>query len=106
MNQDRQLDSYEPLGNRVLLKVVTKTESAGGIILGKEVQERWMEVVKVGYLVEKEVLNIGDTALMGQPIQGLVQMKFGDEDYVQVNLNDIVGRIPKAKLKLSHPNGT
>lgn len=85
------LSEYEPLGNNVLLKMNSKTKTDSGLFLPKAVNERWMEVVKKGPMVE--LLEIGDVALVGES-SAPMKLTFGDVNYLQIAEFAIVGRIP------------
>jgi len=84
------LENYQPTGNQVLLKVISKNK-IGEIWLPRNVSERWMPVVKLGSVVSS--LEIGDTALLGELRGGNTQLSFGDDKYIQVFEHDVIGKI-------------
>ncbi len=94
------IQSYEPMGNQVLLRLEIKGTTESGIIMNKKQADKWMEVVKVGDGVK--TISVGDLAIMGEP-RGMAHMNFGDESYIQVAEFDIIGKVPigaKAKNQL------
>lgn len=90
------LDVYEPMGTNILVELITKTETEGGIILGKGKIERWMEVIKIGTVVPE--IEVGDIVLLGDPTNG-VRLTFGDTEYLQSTVHNVIGRVPKKKVK-------
>ena len=94
------LEDYEPMGYQVLVQIEAKGTTDAGIVLPKAKAEKFMEVVKVGNLVDKDSVQVGDLILMDNPTQGMVQLKFGTIQYIQIDVRNIAGKIPLGKAKL------
>lgn len=87
----------KPLGNRVLIRRKTETESQGGIILTQSAQEKQQQgtVVAVGpgkynsdgSLQAMQVKN-GDTVFFAK--YSGVEFNFADEDFIVMPEDDIV----------------
>ena len=90
------LKDYEPLGSQIIVELVTKSTSEGGIILGKGKIDRWMECVKKGTVVPE--IEVGDYVLLGDPTNG-VRLTFGDVEHLQTTVHNVIGRIPKKNVK-------
>ena len=93
------LDDYEPMGYAVLIRVDAKVATESGIILQKAKAEKFMEVIKIGSLVS--AIDVGDYILMDQPTAGMIQLKFGNVQYLQIDERNIGGKIPLGKVKTS-----
>lgn len=89
-----KLDQYEPLGNDILLRVRQVNKTPKGIILPQAEQDRVMQVVKVGSLVEKPIVP-GCWVLIGPGGQG-VDIPFDTKDgerviCVQASVHFVIG---------------
>jgi co-chaperonin GroES (HSP10) len=93
------LEDYEPMGYQVLVRVEASNTTESGIILQKAKAEKFMEVVKCGSMVS--ALEVGDLILMDAPTQGMVQLKFGDIHYIQIDERNVAGKIPLSKAKMA-----
>ena len=89
------LKDYSPIGNQVLLKLDVKGTTDAGIILQKGKADKWLEVTKIGSIVQ--TVKVGDFIILGQP-QQMVQLEFEKEQYIQVREHDIVGYVDKSSF--------
>ncbi len=88
-----ELEDYRPLGTEILLKPNVKTHSEGGVLLGQEKVDRWFEVVKLGNMVDK-ILKPGDHVIFDMAMAPQMNLTFGGELYIQVNMHSIKGMVP------------
>ena len=93
-----KLEKYEPLGNDILLRVRQVNKTPKGIILPQAEQDRVMQVVKTGALVEEPIVP-GSWVLIGPGGSG-VDIPFETEDgeriiCVQASVHFVIGTYDK-----------
>lgn len=84
----------KPLGERLLIKpIIEEKKTAGGIVLPDAAKEKPMkaEIVEVGKLPEDCTLKVGDKIIYNK--YSGTEIKIDDEDYIIIDLNDILAKI-------------
>ncbi|AFG34188.1 chaperonin GroES [Fervidobacterium changbaicum] len=84
----------KPLGERLLIKpIIEEKKTAGGIVLPDAAKEKPMkaEIVEVGKLPEDCTLKVGDKVIYNK--YSGTEIKIDDEDYILIDLNDILAKI-------------
>lgn len=84
-----ELDKYTPVGNQVLLEIVTKAKSDTGLIIyAEEKEEKFLTVVKTGNKCEN--VKPGDLVLLG-PTNVSITLAYKGKTYKQVPEYSILG---------------
>ncbi len=84
----------KPLGERLLIKpIIEEKKTAGGIVLPDAAKEKptKAEIVEVGKLPEDCGLKVGDKVIFNK--YSGTELKIDEEDYVIIDLNDILAKI-------------
>jgi len=84
----------KPLGERLLIKpIIEEKKTTGGIVLPDAAKEKPMkaEIVEVGKLPEDCTLKVGDKVIYNK--YSGTEIKIDDEDYIIIDLNDILAKI-------------
>jgi co-chaperonin GroES (HSP10) len=87
-----KLEYYNPIGNTVLCKLSAPEKTEGGVHIPEEARkfERAAKVVKIGHIVEPELVDVGDIVIIGDPKQG-IELEFAKEKYLQVPIHSLLG---------------
>ena len=85
------LKDYQPIGSEILLKPQVKTHSEGGLMLGKEKTDRWLEVTKIGGVVPEDIFKPGDFVIFDAIQTPQMHLEFGGERYLQINMHNVKG---------------
>ncbi len=88
----------EPLGNRVLVKILEQEErTKGGIYLPETAKEKPQQarVIAIGEEAQEELsLEVGDVVIF--PKYSGTEVRMDDEEYLILNADDVLAKVVEA----------